>query len=126
VASIDSRDAWRYIAISSDAKLLADPSSETSVIRIWDISRPKEPKFSRDLSHLRVSFVAFVPHRMMLATLDNDSASDTLYVWDLRTGQMLLRKPKKGHRSLTTAADGRHMAVWGDDTVEIIRLPIAD
>jgi tRNA A-37 threonylcarbamoyl transferase component Bud32 len=126
VASIDSRDAWRYIAISSDAKLLADPSGETSLIRIWDISRPKEPKFSRDLSHLRVSFAAFVPQRMMLATLDNDPASDTLYVWDLRTGQMLLRKPKKGHRSLTMAADGRHMAVWGDETVEIIRLPVAD
>jgi hypothetical protein len=39
---------------------------------------------------------------------------------------VLLRKPKKGYRSLTMAADGRHMALWGDETVEIIRLPVAD
>jgi serine/threonine protein kinase len=118
---------YRSVAFSADGKVLAE--RRENFIRFWDISKPKDPKMSRsDLEHVRVVLVAFVPQRALLLSVGNDMSTDSFHVWDVGTGQLLLKLVRKASRSWTIAPDGRHMAIWGTDTdmVEIIRMPVGD
>jgi WD40 repeat protein len=122
----DSIDGlYRSIAFSPDGKLLAD--ARGAFIRLWDITRPKEPKMSNDLPVSGTTSVTFVPQRMMFVSVSNLHSDYMYHVWDPRTGQLLLKLPRK-FASLALTADGRHMAIWGpySDTVEIVRLPLAE
>ncbi|OAI44889.1 hypothetical protein AYO44_13455 [Planctomycetaceae bacterium SCGC AG-212-F19] len=128
VATIDTDSPdgfYRSVAFSPDGKLLADARGH--FIRLWDITKPKDPKMTNDLPVSGTSLVTFVPQRTILVSVSSLIDGHKYHVWDPRTGQLLLQLPRK-FASLALTADGRHMAIWGpySDTVEIIRLPLAE
>jgi serine/threonine protein kinase/WD40 repeat protein len=128
LASIDTDSPdglYRYVAFSPDGKLLADARSH--FIRLSDISSPKDPKMLNDLPVSGTTFVAFVPQRTTLVSVSSLHSDHKYHVWNPRSGQLLLQLSRK-FASLALTADGRHMAIWGpySDTVEIIRLPLAE